>query len=128
MDDKRPSIRVFVAIDTERSRAATLGKRHVCFMALDARDVLTGDLVGPYNDDDADRFARLALESDACPLSGAGRALRSRADCAPDAPADRPAARSSSGVSCRLPLIAFAVITAVRSRERLISDTVLGAR
>jgi DNA-directed RNA polymerase specialized sigma24 family protein len=35
-------------------------KRHVCLMALYARDVLTGDMPGPYRDDDADRFARLA--------------------------------------------------------------------
>lgn len=54
-------------------------KRHVCFMALYARDVLTGDLPGPYNDDDADRFARLALETDVCDR----RAARTRADCAP---------------------------------------------
>jgi hypothetical protein len=40
-------------------------KRHVCFMALYARDILTGSLPGPYNDDDADRFARLALQTEA---------------------------------------------------------------
>ena len=55
-------------------------------MALYARDILTGDLPGPYNDDDADRFARLALKRDICPSSGAGRPPRSRADCAPVAP------------------------------------------
>ena len=48
-------------------------------MALYARDILTGDLPGPYNDDDADRFARLALETDGCDRRGA----RTRADCAP---------------------------------------------
>jgi hypothetical protein len=64
-------------------------KRHVCFMALYARDVLTGALPGPYSDDDADRFARLALRSDGCGSLGAGRPRRSRADCSPDAPAIR---------------------------------------
>jgi hypothetical protein len=55
-------------------------------MALYARDVLTGELSGPYNDVDADRFARLALQAEACPSSDAGRPTRSRADCAPHAP------------------------------------------
>ena len=36
-------------------------KRLVAFMALYARDILTGVLPGPYTDTDAERFARLAL-------------------------------------------------------------------
>ena len=36
-------------------------KRIVTFMALYARDVLTGELPGPYSDDRARSFARLAL-------------------------------------------------------------------
>jgi hypothetical protein len=36
-------------------------KRLVAFMALYARDILTGQLPGPYRDADAERFARLAL-------------------------------------------------------------------
>ena len=36
-------------------------KRLVAFMALFARDVLTGDLPGPYSDHRARTFARLAL-------------------------------------------------------------------
>lgn len=78
--------RFWLAAHIEALPAGHPDKRHVCFMALYARDVLIGDLAGPYNDDDADRFARLALATDACPLSGAVRSLRSRADCAPDAP------------------------------------------
>ena len=78
--------RFWLAAHIEALPAGHPDKRHVCFMALYARDVLTGDLPGPYNDDDADRFARLALERDICPSSGAGRPPRSRADCAPVAP------------------------------------------
>lgn len=36
-------------------------KRLVTYMALFARDVLTGELPGPYSDELARRFARLAL-------------------------------------------------------------------
>lgn len=36
-------------------------KRLVAYMALYARDVLTGDVAGPYHDHDAQRFARHAL-------------------------------------------------------------------
>ena len=61
-------------------------KRHVCFMALYARDVLTGDLPGPYNDEDADRFARLAGVPDRACSARPGRPGRSRADCSPEAP------------------------------------------
>jgi hypothetical protein len=40
-------------------------KTHVCFMALYARDVLTGAAPGPYRDEDAERFARLAVSGPA---------------------------------------------------------------
>jgi hypothetical protein len=43
-------------------------KRLVAYMALYARDVLTGELPGPSNDDDAERFARLTLADR--PLAG----------------------------------------------------------
>jgi hypothetical protein len=36
-------------------------KRLVCFMALFAREILTGALPGPYTDTRAEQFARLAL-------------------------------------------------------------------
>jgi hypothetical protein len=36
-------------------------KRLVIFMALYAREILTGTIPGPYSDKDAERFARLAL-------------------------------------------------------------------
>src|ERR671916_605488 len=36
-------------------------KRLVIFMALYAREILTGKIPGPYSDEDAERFARLAL-------------------------------------------------------------------
>jgi len=67
-------------------------KQHVCFMALYARDVLTGQLPGPYSDDDADRFARRALKpgADRCtPPCGRAAGSRSRAECAPAAPTIR---------------------------------------
>jgi hypothetical protein len=38
-------------------------KRHVCLMALYARDILTGAMLGPYTDADADHFARLAIDN-----------------------------------------------------------------
>jgi hypothetical protein len=38
-------------------------KRHDCFMALYARDILTRDMPGPYTDTDADHFAHLAISS-----------------------------------------------------------------
>ena len=45
---------------------------HVCFMAVYARDILTGDMPGPYTDTDADHFARLVTGAGACdPVSGA---------------------------------------------------------
>jgi hypothetical protein len=39
-------------------------KRHVCFMAIYARDILSGEMPGPYTDTDADHFARLVTSSD----------------------------------------------------------------
>jgi len=41
-------------------------RHHVCFMAVYARDVLTGDMPGPYTDADAEHFARLATNAGAC--------------------------------------------------------------
>jgi hypothetical protein len=77
--------RFWLAAHIEALPAGHADKRHVCFMALYARDVLTGQLPGPYSDDDADRFARLALEPDACPAAVGGvGAARPRADCAPN--------------------------------------------
>jgi hypothetical protein len=61
--------RFWLAAHIEALPAGHPDKRHVCFMALYARDVLTGDLPGPYNDHDADRFARLALQTDASTAS-----------------------------------------------------------
>jgi hypothetical protein len=60
-------------------------RRHVCFMAVYARDVLTGDMPGPYTDSDADHFARLVTNAAGCDLSalasapgGHGRAATRR--------------------------------------------------
>jgi len=50
-------------------------KRFVTFMALYARDVLTGELPGPYSDERARSFARLALVE-----PGAYRPHRRRGD------------------------------------------------
>jgi hypothetical protein len=38
-------------------------RRHVCFMAVYARDILTGDMPGPYTDTDADHFARFVTNT-----------------------------------------------------------------
>jgi hypothetical protein len=54
--------RFWLAAHIEALPTGHADKRHVCFMALYARDVLVGDMPGPYNDEDADRFARLALQ------------------------------------------------------------------
>ena len=82
--------RFWLAAHIEALPASHPDKRHVCFMALYARDVLTGDLPGPYSDDDADRFARLALRTgsgrSATHHARGPRATRWRADCARDAP------------------------------------------
>ena len=81
--------RFWLAAHIEALPAGHPDKRHVCFMALYARDILTGHLPGPYTDDDADRFAGLALEPGACTVCHdvreSGR-TRSRVDCAPTAP------------------------------------------
>jgi hypothetical protein len=61
-------------------------RRHVCLMAVYARDILTGDMLGPYTDADADHFARLVTNAGGCdgvsaPASapdGHGRAARLR--------------------------------------------------
>lgn len=41
-------------------------RRHVCFMAAYARDILTADMPGPYTDTDADHFARLVTNTGGC--------------------------------------------------------------
>jgi hypothetical protein len=48
-------------------------KRLVAYMVLYARDVLIGELPGPYNDDDAERFARLALADRPLQATRSGR-------------------------------------------------------
>jgi hypothetical protein len=53
--------RFWLSADIEALPSGDPRKRHICFMALYARDVLTGAMPGPYTDTDADRFARLAL-------------------------------------------------------------------
>ena len=53
--------RFWLAAHIEALPAGHPDRRHVCFMALYARDVLTGDLPGPDSDDNANRFARLAV-------------------------------------------------------------------
>ena len=82
--------RFWLAAHIEALPAGHPDKRHVCFMALYARDVLTGDLPGPYSDDDADRFARLALPTgsgcSAMHHARGPRTTRWRADCARGAP------------------------------------------
>jgi hypothetical protein len=83
--------RFWLAAHIEALPAGHPAKRHVCFMAIYARDVLIGELPGPYNDDDADRFARLALETNAG-RAAKGRELGARrwcADCAPAPPRRR---------------------------------------
>lgn len=54
-------LRFWLAAHIEALPAGHVDKCHVCFMALYARDVLTGAMPGPYADVDAERFARLAL-------------------------------------------------------------------
>ena len=77
--------RFWLAAHIEALPAGHPRKRHVAFMALYARDVLTGAMPGPYSDDDAERFARLALSEREdgrgahARAGGRGRALR----CAP---------------------------------------------
>ena len=48
-------------------------RRHVCFMAVYARDILTGDMPGPYTDTDADHFAHLATNTGRCDAVAAPR-------------------------------------------------------
>jgi hypothetical protein len=55
--------RFWLAADIEALPNRDARKRHICFMALYARDVLNGAMPGPYTDTDADRFARLALSN-----------------------------------------------------------------
>jgi len=53
--------RFWLAAHIEALPAGHPRKTHVCFMALYARQILTGEMRGPYRDKDAERFARLAL-------------------------------------------------------------------
>ena len=53
--------RFWLAAHIEALPAGHPHKIHVCFMALYAREILTGEMPGPYHDEDAERFARLAL-------------------------------------------------------------------
>jgi hypothetical protein len=56
--------RFWLAADIEALPDGHPRKRHVAFMALYARDILTGEMPGPYTDTDADRFARLIAAGD----------------------------------------------------------------
>lgn len=56
----RPT-RFWLAAHIEALPADHPHKTHVCFMALYAREILTGEMPGPCHDEDAERFARLAL-------------------------------------------------------------------
>jgi len=53
--------RFWLAAHIESLPAGHPRKTHVCFMAIYAREILTDAMPGPYTDQDADRFARLAL-------------------------------------------------------------------
>jgi hypothetical protein len=53
--------RFWLAGDIEALPDGHPRKRFVAFMVLYARDVLTGEITGPYRDEDAERFAYLAL-------------------------------------------------------------------
>ncbi len=55
--------RVWLAAHIQALPAGHPTRRHVCLMAFFARDILTGQLPGPYTDHDADRHAHaLATE------------------------------------------------------------------
>jgi hypothetical protein len=53
--------RFFLSDDLERLPAADPLLTFVVYMCAYAHDVLTGELLGPYTDDNARRFARAAL-------------------------------------------------------------------
>jgi hypothetical protein len=53
--------RFWLAADIEALPDSHPRKRLVALMVLYARDVLTGELPSPYRDEDAERFAYLAL-------------------------------------------------------------------
>jgi hypothetical protein len=53
--------RVWLAAHIEALPTGHPRKRFVAFMAFYARDILTGKILGPYSDKDAERFARLML-------------------------------------------------------------------
>lgn len=85
-------------------------RRHVCFMAVYAHDILTGDMPGPYTDTDAEHFARLVTNADRCDAVSAqasapsshGRAATKRRQRA-HAPADVSAlpSRRAQRLRCR---------------------------
>lgn len=54
--------RLWLAAHIEALPDGHLRKRHICFMAMYARDVLTGEMPGPYTDAKADHFARLVTD------------------------------------------------------------------
>jgi hypothetical protein len=56
--------RFFLADDLERLNAGDPLLTFVLYMCAYAREVLTGELPGPYTDHDARRFARAALVPD----------------------------------------------------------------
>jgi hypothetical protein len=53
--------RVFLAHEFERRPVGDPELRFVLFMCLYARDVLTGEIAGPYRTEDACTYARAAL-------------------------------------------------------------------
>ena len=74
--------RFFLSPELENRPAEDPERTFVTFMAACAGDVLTGELPGPYTDQDARRYARAALipaellERDPRQLTHASRALR----------------------------------------------------
>jgi hypothetical protein len=61
--------RFWLAAHIEALPDGHLRKRHVCFMAMYASDILNGQMPGPYTDADADRFALLVTDAGACDRS-----------------------------------------------------------
>ena len=55
--------RVWLAPPIQALPDGHLRKRHICFMAIYAHDILTGELPGPYSDAKADHFARLVTDT-----------------------------------------------------------------
>src|SRR4051794_7730939 len=59
--------RFWLAADIEMLPDGHRQKRFVAYMVLYARDVLIGELPGPYSDEDAERFAQLTPVSTFAP-------------------------------------------------------------